>query len=1157
MPALIVEAIAYIGAEWLAGTAIGASMMMAAETWASATILLGGLAYSSYKAKQADAAARDAWNAAQVDRLQTIQSTTAPRELVLGRVRKAGTVFFKASTGTNNQDLYLCIALAGHEIDAVEKIYLNDVQVTLDGSGNVNGAVDATGASISCPYTSSPSQLVTGTVNTGSGYTATIPAGAVNVTGSQVTGTGQDIQYAVATVTVVGTTATSNVTDTTITYQYTPTSASSVKINVHLGASGQTVDSDLHTAFPTDWPTTNVCQGIAYLVVRMLYSETAFPNGVPAVTAVIRGAKCYDPRTSSTAWTENPALMKRYVYTHPSFGQASSVTAAEDARITAAANVCDTSTAYTVAGVAQASRALFKASLDVPFGTAAQSVFDDLSQAMGGSWAFAGGELYMKAGVYTASVMSFTDADLAVIKRTGASEQQSPIGISVHKERQAKFNTVTATIWDEAQQWQQANLTPLVGSALVTRDGANIINAVTFAAISYAPQALHVAGIMMRDARDPLTVTLPFKLRAYPVELFDTVDLTLSRYGWSGKTFTVLGRTWSSDGSIQLTLKETSAAITTMDADFLAQGWAANTNLPTPWQVAAVTGLTLAAGTAELMYQGDGTIVSRMRVTWTQVADQAVVQNGNVEIQYRAADSSGPWASIIVPGAETQSMTSEVMEGVIYVVRARAKTSLAIGDWCGQLTCLILGKSDPPPNYDNFDITFGPTGRRFVTFSYTSAEPLDLAGAHLRWTPGYVTTPAWSSMTATHDGILTASFDTDNGAAGMYTFAICAVDTSGNESATPLYLQRTLPAIGNTITTTGTLAARPTSNHVGDVYFASDTGLIYVCTAAPNTWGVTSVPIAASGTLAARPTTNVIGTTYYATDTLTLYICTGAPNTWISSSTKNTASSGTYASRPTVNAVGDLYYGTDTLLLYICIGAPNTWSAGANNFTNTNQLTDGANLGGTAAWSGVSSVPAPLTDGRVGTALNSSGTVVSNVVADTNITLSTNHATAHFNNAGATIFGLVGYAGAGSGLGVGAGVVGIAPTGASGGTTGVMGNASDAASTGVWAYNSNASGWALRADGKMQCTNSTLVSNLNADLLDGNHASAFAASGHTHLSIVGASSNVYKFNNANVVSGANAANFSGLLPTGSGASTNQWLEVIIDSTSFWIPFWAK
>jgi hypothetical protein len=49
---------------------------------------------------------------------------------------------------------------------------------------------------------------------------------------------------------------------------------------------------------------------------------------------------------------------------------------------------------------------------------------------------------------------------------------------------------------------------------------------------------------MMRDARDPLTIQVPLKMSAYAVELFDTVQLAFSRYGWdvTPKTFLVSAR---------------------------------------------------------------------------------------------------------------------------------------------------------------------------------------------------------------------------------------------------------------------------------------------------------------------------------------------------------------------------------------------------------------------------------------------------------------------------------------------------------------------------------------------------------------------------------------------------------------------------------------
>ncbi len=830
-------AIAWVGAYLMMETGfvtVGAFLLSNAAIIGTAALLIGGMAYSSAKQRQAKEDARNAYNAAQVDRLVNITSAVSARDLVLGRVRKGGTVVYKASTGAYQKDLYLVIALAGHEIDAVEQIYLNDVAVTLDGSGYVTDAPYATSSTLS------------GTLSTGAGYTATLPA---NVVLSSVTATAfGDLNRSGATVqgdravscSVTGLVATAGEANATIHYQYT-VAASNVQIAVHLGGAGQVVDPWLTAAFPADWPSTNVGQGVAYLVARLTYSESSFPSGAPNITAVVRGATLYDPRTGLTTWSENPALMMRYVYAHPKFGKAT-VTASEEARFMAAANACDASTVYTVGGVAQTARPLYTASLVVSFGTQAKSALDDLAQAMGGSWAFAGGELYCKAGVYTAPVLSLGDVDLAVIKRNGATESQSPISISVHKERAQKFNTVKAKIWDQAQDYKQVSLSPLVGSALLTRDGVELVQELTIPAVGYAPQALHVAGIAMRDARDPLVVELPFKLSAYCVELFDTVSLTLPRYGWSAKTFQVLGRTWNSDGSLQLTLKETTAAIVQMDAGFTAQGFASNTNLPSPWIVAGVGALTITSGTAELQLQSDGTVQSRMRVSWSQVPDISVNQAGQIEVQYRATSSTGVWSSLLVPGDETQVVTAEVSDGVTYIVRARAKTKLAVGDWNAQVMHQVIGKTAPPPVFDFFTILAQPDGTRQYNFGYTTAAPADWLGAEIRYVSGTVATPDWATMTLLQD---TATYYTNSPVelnaplAGAYTFACKSLDTTGNESA---YLVRniTLPdrRLGNVFDEffegpDGWLGTK-TGCHVQDGYLEANDSTTWATL--PSTW---------------------------------------------------------------------------------------------------------------------------------------------------------------------------------------------------------------------------------------------------------------------------------------------------------------------------------
>ena len=912
----------------------GTSFTMGQVAMAAASI--GSYAYSTAQARSAAQAARNQFNAAQIDRLNTISSNTAPRELVMGRVRKSGAVVFKGSTGVTTKELYMVLALAAHEIDAVEAIYLNDVLVSLDGSGNVLTAPYNTGA------------ILSGSQNTGSGYTVTLPATYISGTASSTyTTTGSSgggdagpdtwTQSNNTTTSVTGLVATAGALGADVSYQYYDTVTSAVRITTHLGASGQTADSSVMSAFPSLWTSSCTGDGIAYIVAHLTYSETAFPSGVPALSAVVRGAKIYDPRSSATVWTENPALMMRHVYQHPKFGKAT-VTASEDVRFIAAANACDTSQSYTESGLnyvggvgvnylangsafdsaswskasvtvtpnvtpaapdgtttadkitstgadgyltqavtivggselafsvwlradagitvpisqtsngvttsqncalnqswqqfvfpcvsgsgatsvtvkiggggvltsgwsiyawnaslsgsLTATHALFRASYVTPFGNPPRNALDDLSQAMAGQWAFAGGEFYLKAGTYTSSVKSFADSDLAVVVRDGASETQSPISISVHKAKASQINTIKAQIWDQEQAYKQVSLTPLQPVPLLARDGIELSQSISYAAIGYSPQALHVSGILMRDLRDPLTVQLPFKLSAYPIELFDTIDLTLSRYGWVNKTFVVMGKVWAGAGTIQLTLKETDATITQIDAGFSAQGSASNTALPTPWSVADVGVLTVASGTAYLLRQLDGTIVSRMCVSWTQVPDISVVQAGQVEIQYRLASSSGQWTSLVVSGDQTQTITSDVQDGMAYVIRARAKTTLAIAPWGAQVTHIVVGKSAPPVDVASFAQTNDETG---INLSWAASTDIDYDHTVIRvgasWAAGAL---LWSG---TAIGWLYARPPT-----GTYTFWAKHFDTSSNPStnATSLTVSYTLPTISNSSVT--------------------------------------------------------------------------------------------------------------------------------------------------------------------------------------------------------------------------------------------------------------------------------------------------------------------------------------------------------------------
>jgi len=116
------------GAGAIAGFAAQTAGAYFATTFVS-TLVLG--AVSKAMAKTPTGA-----SITQQDKTVTSRQPIAPHNVIYGRTRIGGTILYMESTNANKY-LHVVVAIAGHEIDEVEKFYFNDVEVTIDGSGNV------------------------------------------------------------------------------------------------------------------------------------------------------------------------------------------------------------------------------------------------------------------------------------------------------------------------------------------------------------------------------------------------------------------------------------------------------------------------------------------------------------------------------------------------------------------------------------------------------------------------------------------------------------------------------------------------------------------------------------------------------------------------------------------------------------------------------------------------------------------------------------------------------------------------------------------------------------------------------------------------------------------------------------------------------------
>jgi hypothetical protein len=127
-----------------------------------------------------------------------------------------------------------------------------------------------------------------------------------------------------------------------------------VDIDHHLGSPTQTADQILEPVFP-QWTSAHRLRGIAYFVSRYASPAPAdysrvFPEGYnTTIRATCRLTKVFDPRTSATAWSDNPALCILDYLTHPD-GYRRSLDDIDIASFAAFANVCDETVALAGGG---------------------------------------------------------------------------------------------------------------------------------------------------------------------------------------------------------------------------------------------------------------------------------------------------------------------------------------------------------------------------------------------------------------------------------------------------------------------------------------------------------------------------------------------------------------------------------------------------------------------------------------------------------------------------------------------------------------------------------------------------------------------------------------------------------------------------------------
>lgn len=645
------------------------------------------------------------YNASLQDRLQMIDlQPQAPRSLVLGRVRYVEGVRRKWTSGTNEQRLTMIVSLAGHEIDAVETVYFDDVALTLDGNGYVTTA----------PYRKDRKEVgqATFTVTSGAGSVDVAPNVPIGATALAI----KDVEAPADTVactisgTVISCTGAPSDGSYFVNYDYN-TGPVLARVRAYLGAAGQNVGAALAAEYPGKITSADKFAGIALLVVDIDYDTDVFPQGPPNVSAVIRGAKCYNPSTTLTVWTENPALHALHYATWSSGWNLQSGDYST-ADIIAAATACDVSTSFPLS-TGSVILPRYRCGIAITADADPADAMDSIMETMAGRHGWAGGVWRMRAGTLKSTATTM-DQTWLVNDSEGGRPNSDPVISAVQTvPRAAQTNRVTGSCVDPAQRYQALPFPAVEDAVLIAAHGTRALD-VEYAGVNSIAHAQHLASMTIRQAQAGLRLELVCDMRAGVLELFDVVALTMPRYGFSSKLFEVVAWTWTQTGAYRLVLAEITADLFTVDLALAGRDPAPDSDLPAPWEVATLTGLAVTSGTEALT---DGSILTRTQISWTGSTKQSIIQGGTVEVQYALAGASeaDAWPSWVEQGASTSTVIPGLMSLGFYVFRARfvQNQPLVRGNWSASVVHQIAAV----PAVEGLDaqtVSLSGTGFTFV-----------------------------------------------------------------------------------------------------------------------------------------------------------------------------------------------------------------------------------------------------------------------------------------------------------------------------------------------------------------------------------------------------------------------------------------------------------
>ena len=542
----------------------------------------------------------------------------------------------------------------------------------------------------------------------------------------------------------------------------------------HTGSTTQSADSNL-VSDVTGWTTNHQLKGTSYLYVKLKFDQDVYASGLPTITADVKGTKVYDPRTSTTAWSNNPVLCIRDYLTNTRYGRGIETSLIDDTSFNAAANYCEEN--VTIGGV---SKDRYTCNGVVNTSNGSMDILKKLLTACRGFLIFSGGKY--KLVIDKAETAAFTFSEDNIVGAWNIS-----LG-----NKNNQFNRIRANFFNPDRNWQP-DLAIIDSTTLRTNDNGLLLEkTIDLPFTSDIDRAKMITTINLNQSRQQIMCEFTSTIEGLRTEVGDVVYIKHATTGWdtlnsnAGKLFRVMRITLQNNDEVRILAMEYDA--TAYDFGTISATDAApNTNLPDALTVIAPTALSA----SEALYSTIGGAGVKVRVTidWNASKDIFVRE---YEVEWRLNGSS-----TYTHLTTTRNLTARLDDADpnVYDFRVRAINSMGVSsDWATLDNVTIAGLTVPPVDVDGLSlIALGG----YAHLSWDLATDLDVrTGGKVRFRHSNLTSGAtWESST-----------DIGSAVAGHSTTAVLPlltgtymakfVDSTSNESVNASsFVSTTVPDI--------------------------------------------------------------------------------------------------------------------------------------------------------------------------------------------------------------------------------------------------------------------------------------------------------------------------------------------------------------------------